>query len=221
MAGPVTHIVLALHILHLLPGHIDKEAFIVGTSFPDIRYMAELTREQTHIEPVSWQDVINEPSSFRAGMLFHNLVDEIRITDFEGDFYDRSKAAQYNPLYLKLFLLIHKAAEDAYLYTKVSGWEEIAGYFDTIYQEERDFQVSEEILREWHTMIQRYIAHPTNTDLIAQFVANNCDIYKDISTFDPNAYFHVFTRCPVLQEKLQIFYDNFISYALQYNTPNS
>ena len=34
MASPITHIVLALKVLCLLPGTVDKQAFIVGQGFP-------------------------------------------------------------------------------------------------------------------------------------------------------------------------------------------
>lgn len=212
MAGPVTHIIFALQILHLLPPSIDPQAFIVGTSFPDIRYLAHLTREQTHIEPISWQNVINEPSSFRAGMLFHNLVDEIRMEHFEPDFYDRKKINEYTPLYIKLFPLILKTAEDAFLYTKTNHWKKIATYFDTVYQEELDFNVSEDILRTWHNMIQTYIANKTDTESIAQFVANNCDIYQNITLFDPYAAFNKLMQSALFREKIETFYTHFTNY---------
>lgn len=216
MAGPVTHIVLALQILHLLPTTVDRQAFIIGTSFPDIRYMAKLERDKTHIEPVSWNDVVNEPSSFRAGMLFHNLVDEVRLQYFEPNFYDKTNLSQYTPIYIKLFPLMLKTAEDAFLYTKTNRWKEIASYFDTIYQEELDFGVPEHVLRTWHEMIKTYIAHETTAESIAQFVANNCDIFQNTALFDPYAEFNALIQSPTFREKMQIFYDTFPYYALQY-----
>jgi hypothetical protein len=116
MAAPIMHIVLAIKVLALLPATIDKAAFIVGTSFPDIRYRAHIDRDVTHIEPVSWKMVAEEQNSFRAGMLFHNLVDILRIHYFEPLFYDRYSLEQYTPIYSKLFPLLMKEAEDVFLY---------------------------------------------------------------------------------------------------------
>lgn len=216
MAGPVTHIIFALQILHLLPGNIDKQEFIVGTSFPDIRYMAQLRREQTHIEPISWNDVVNEPSSFRAGMLFHNLVDEVRIKHFEHSFYNRNNTNTLPGLYKKLFCLMLKTAEDSFLYNYSNKWHELTSYFDIIYQEELDFGVPKTVVRTWHTMIQEYIAQETTTDAIAAFVANNCDIFQNMSMFDPYKQFHTLMHSALFQNKLHEFYNNFPHYAMEF-----
>ena len=216
MANPVTHIILALQILHLLPPSVDHKAFLVGTVFPDIRYLAQIAREKTHIEPVSLDAVMLEPSSFRAGMLFHNLVDLIRIEQLEHHFYDRSKLDQYTPLYIKLFPLMQKTAEDNVLYTKTENWEEIISYFDTIYQEELDFGVSEETAQTWHTLIQTYIKQQTSTAAIAEFVVGN--IFENIEQFDPCVAFHNLIQSSEFQEKVELFYKNFPQYAREFGS---
>lgn len=209
MAGPVTHIVLALHILHLLPTHIDIPTFIVGTSFPDIRYLAGLSREATHIEQVSWDDVCNEPCSFRAGMLFHNLVDIIRLEQFEGDFYDRMSPDLYSATYRYLFPIILKTAEDAWLYRKVNNWQTISSYFDCIYQEELDFEVDSIIIRDWHERIQKYILQEPDADSIAQFVLPNIiNNYR----FNLDSALALLLYLPIFNNKISSFYATFIDY---------
>ena len=76
MPAPVTHILLALSILPLLPGK-DAQEFLLGTSFPDIRYLGVIDRKKTHDPKPSWQKVMQEKSSFKAGMEFHALADKI------------------------------------------------------------------------------------------------------------------------------------------------
>lgn len=215
MAGPVTHIVFAILMLQFLPQNIDRKAFIVGTSFPDIRYMARIAREKTHIKPVSWDAVVQAPTSFYAGMLFHNLVDIIRMTRFEPDFFVLNKSEQ-TPIYINLFPLILKTAEDAYLYEKTDQWKEIASYFDTVYQEELDFGISEETVRAWHHLIQAYIAHQVSPESIARFVSFNGDIFKQLDLFDPYAVFNDCMQSVRFREKMQTFYTNLPQYVLEY-----
>lgn len=213
MAGPVTHIVLALQILHLLPPHIDIPTFIVGTSFPDIRYQAGLSREETHIEPTSWNEICDEPCSFRAGMLFHNLVDIIRLEEFEGDFYDRMSPDLYSATHRHLFPLILKTAEDAWLYRTISDWQTISSYFDCLYQEELDFGVDPAILQNWHARIQNYIAQEPDADSIAQFVLPN-----DINSYNFNldAHLALLLYLPVFNCKMSYFHATFLDYIMQH-----
>lgn len=63
MAAPIAHIFCALALLQ--QGKIkvaDKQSFILGTSFPDIRYLEVIKRDQTHEKNVNWNDVINAPT---------------------------------------------------------------------------------------------------------------------------------------------------------------
>lgn len=213
MAGPVTHIILALLMLPLLPD-IDKQAFILGTSFPDIRHMAGISREATHIEPIAWDDIINEPSAFRAGMLFHNLVDNVRIVHLEPSFYDITKFDEYSPLYINLFPLMQKTAEDAYLYNKLARWTEIRTYFDTIMQEELDFGVDETVLRRWHMMLQTYLAQEPTSRTIADFCANSGnDIYACNDEFDLDLHFNKLRSDATFSDVVDIFYRDFPTHA--------
>ena len=83
MAAPIGHVYLALKLLAGPLQDIDEQAFILGASFPDIRYAARVPREYTHKSQVTWCDVINEPDAFDAGVLFHVLVDNMREKYFK------------------------------------------------------------------------------------------------------------------------------------------
>jgi hypothetical protein len=79
MAAPIAHIFLAVQILvgpFKVMSH-EKE-FIIGTSFPDIRYLKVIERAETHFENVTLNDIKKETNSFKAGMLFHSFVDQKR-----------------------------------------------------------------------------------------------------------------------------------------------
>lgn len=217
MAGPVTHIIFALLMLPLLPPDMDKQAFIIGTSFPDIRYMAGISRAATHIEPVSWDAIVNEPSAFRAGMMLHNLVDNVRIMHLEHYFYDITQLEQYTPAYIKLFPLMQKTAEDAYYYRYCTAdrWQEVSSYFDTVYQEELDFGIDEAVLRQWHTMIQTYIAQEPTPRIIAEFCANSGnDLYAFCTEVDLDQYFNELHATSKFADVIDTFYRDFPTYAV-------
>jgi hypothetical protein len=207
------HVVLALKILSLLPGTIDKKEFIVGTSFPDIRYLAHLDREQTHFEPVSWNDVMSCPSSFRAGMLFHNMVDILRIRHFEPDFYDRQAPDRYSSVHVALFPLIMKMAEDQVLYEAVYDWHEIMGYFDTIYETEKALCPDPDVIQKWHTLLQNYFSERPSVASIDRFLkgVGNLSFYT-YANYDAVGAFDDLTSNPNFIKKIQEFYSAFESF---------
>jgi len=49
MPWPATHILIAEKVYDQYFSHLDRKDFLLGTSFPDIRYPAKLNRHQTHL----------------------------------------------------------------------------------------------------------------------------------------------------------------------------
>jgi hypothetical protein len=77
MAAPIAQVYLALQILaEPLNGYFNEKEFLVGTSFPDIRYLKLIERTQTHYSNCTLDDIKKEKNSFKAGVLFHYFVDE-------------------------------------------------------------------------------------------------------------------------------------------------
>lgn len=151
MPAPVMHIVLSLLILPLLPDKDPKE-FIVGASFPDIRYLGVIDRRKTHNPHPTWSRVVKEKSSFKAGMEFHALVDVVhdRYMAKNKIYSLLPNECQDSPYYLKFF-------EDMIVYSKVSRWHEIAGYFDMVLNEELAVVRDKEAIELWHNNIKHYI----------------------------------------------------------------
>lgn len=156
MAGPITHIVLALQALALMPDKNPRE-FIVGTSFPDIRYLGVISREQTHLDnkPVSFDDVKQEQDSFKAGMKFHVLVDQVREREVvQHGLYAIVPRSKFAGSVLKLHedILLHKHLNDIAL---------ISSYFDDLVPQEKTFGIDEKYINAWHRMIQQFIKNPS------------------------------------------------------------
>ncbi|MCP5505700.1 MAG: hypothetical protein H7A38_02325 [Chlamydiales bacterium] len=78
-AGPMTHLYLGEEYC-LKRRYDEKETgeFLVGTLFPDIRYITHFPREKTHFPVDSLLEIWECPSPFLAGMKFHNWVDGVR-----------------------------------------------------------------------------------------------------------------------------------------------
>lgn len=162
MAAPITHIILALVILKsgLLPNFNEKE-FIIGTSFPDIRYLGVIDRKATHAKNVTLAMIAQEKDAFKAGMLFHALVDRVR-EDFmvKHNVYAMVPKSKYSSQLLKF-------NEDHILYPLITEWEwkKLGNYFDTILQQEQAFGIATSSLKQWHSFLKNYCSsRPTSTN---------------------------------------------------------
>lgn len=109
----------------------------------------------------------------------------------------------------------NSAIEDAYLYSKLNTWTEIATYFDTILQEELDFGVDEAVLRQWHTMLQTYITQQPTMQTIADFCADSGHhIYTLCNEFDLDQHFNQLCSTPRFADVVDTFYCDFPTHAL-------
>ena len=163
MAGPIAHIICAFSLLQSGALQvIDEKAFIIGTVFPDIRYLNVIDREKTHKDNVQWEDVISASSSFEKGMLLHSLLDRVRIVHFEQP---NEEIIPHIPMMRSQLL---KFYEDRLIYNGLDNWNKIIEYFDEIIPEEKEWDISEKALKQWHRFIQGYCAQqPTPGSLFS------------------------------------------------------
>lgn len=159
MSAPITHIVLGKKIhQHFFP-HLDFPSFIVGTSFPDIRYVSQLTRQQTHLQDIHLKD-INTKDPFLAGFQIHSLIDLIanKIGQEKMSSFSLEKNRE-NGLALKFY-------QDKILYPEINNWPQIGSFFDRVYLQETDMRVSIENVQAWHNWLQEYFEKgPTEKSL--------------------------------------------------------
>lgn len=158
MATQITHIVTADKVFDKYFPKLKKKDFYIGTVFPDIRYLGDVSRDATHVYDLTLRDVIDEENSFKAGLKFHCLLDLVR-----EDFV--SKAGVYT-----LFTTtenkysIPKLLEDEMFYEKVGNWEEIIRFFDDTLPEEREYGVPLQNIERWHKNLQGYFAQFPNDE---------------------------------------------------------
>jgi len=170
MAAPIGHIFLSLVMLSNQLSDKNQKAFIIGTSFPDIRHIAKIDRDKTHCAQVTLDQVKKAKTSFQAGYLFHSLVDELREKYLQKhNVYDIAPESKYTPFCLKLF-------EDQLLFQKIKNLAGIAYYFNSVEPEEYDFGISKKDIKKWHSFLKHYCNNQnTAKNLIAFYFycANN------------------------------------------------
>ncbi|MFA7193622.1 MAG: hypothetical protein WC087_01765 [Candidatus Paceibacterota bacterium] len=150
MANQITHIVLAEKMSDELFKKFDKESFLVGTVFPDIRYLKIIDREKTHLKGLSIKDVLDEENSFIAGLKYHSLVDEAREKYMvEKGIYSIVPDSKFITQAIKIY-------EDEILYSKVSDWNEVAKFLDKVLPEETQLVAQGEGVKMWHFLLQEY-----------------------------------------------------------------
>lgn len=152
MAGPVGHIVSALALLNNpLAEIVHKNDFLLGTSFPDIRYISEISRAKTHmIHEVSVAHVMKAQTDFEKGRRFHVFLDYKR-----EDYMKKNDAYRFLPKGpLKTQLL--KLVEDKVLFSQLQGFNP-EGLFIKIHPEEKTSGMDEKEINRWHTLLTTYL----------------------------------------------------------------
>lgn len=81
MPFEATHAVLAQKFLQS-HSQFEKRDFLVGTLFPDIRYLGSIDREKTHQSVKNITEILEEKDSFLAGVKFHVAIDELWTKQF-------------------------------------------------------------------------------------------------------------------------------------------
>ena len=215
MAGPIAHIFCALALLKAGALTVDDpKAFIVGTTYPDIRLLAMIDRTQTHYDSISWQDVLDAKTSFQKGVKLHSLVDQIRIAQLETPLKNKLPRL---PL-MRIELL--KFFEDSILYPKIENWPQLIAYFDNVIHEEKnEHHLSDQTLAQWHFYIKTYCAHQPSAlsshAVINQFPRLRKNIPLGFASLLSKAYvgiaFHSLRKTNAVISTIDHFYDNAVS----------
>jgi hypothetical protein len=164
MAAPATHIVLANKVYEKHFSDKDYGKFIVGTSFPDIRYTGVIDRSATHSDDLRLIEVQSK-DSFESGLLFHSLVDEVREKYMkEKGLYDLFPESQFKTQGVKFF-------EDMVLYDKIADWPKQLVSFKNILDEELRFGISEEAIEKWHRLLVQILSSKLTDADVRLFVA--------------------------------------------------
>jgi hypothetical protein len=167
MASPIAHIVFGKKIFERIP-HINLlwPEFVVGTSFPDIRYPAKINRELTHI-PDPTEKEIPLDNSFLAGMYVHSLIDYKFAHAIEDlDLYNWETG---DPIYEAAL----KYAADRILVQNFQDRTETTSYFQSFYPQEYQYVSDKNIVVYWHHWLQEYITKGPIEETALKMVKEN------------------------------------------------
>lgn len=178
--------------------HLDKRAFIIGTCFPDIRYLAKIERKRTHLNHLSLAEIQSQPS-FYAGLHFHSLMDAAWNTYVHQH---REWLISEIPHNAAMFHTL-KILQDKYLYHKFMGWEQLTAHFGRILPEEREFGLPEGILQQWHLSLANYLRKPPDFDDLAMLEAT----LPKVMVQEIRGYYQAYVTNPVLVELMSEFYN--------------
>ncbi|MCH9630686.1 MAG: hypothetical protein S4CHLAM37_06900 [Chlamydiia bacterium] len=150
-AAPLTHLYIGDLFLKYYNVE-DRKAFLLGNIYPDIRYMSNVSRANTHRTDVSLDEIIKEEDSFKKGCLLHCYVDVLREELVEIlHIYDMLEPVDrgYKSQLLKFI-------EDEYLSSRCQTAEYVQINTAPIKQEyQHNLQLID--LQKWHLFISGYL----------------------------------------------------------------
>jgi len=172
MASEITHVVLGKKLFDRHFRDRNEKEFFLGTVFPDIRYISDLRRKETHLTDVTLEEVVQEKEAFFVGFKTHSLVDWARmrfiyrhpslfktvkdVLNLEDEISSLPRRKRINLSYALKFL------EDEVLYPKIKDWQKYIHFLDQILPQERSFGLPEETIKRWHLMLQDYFSQKPN-----------------------------------------------------------
>lgn len=168
-ASPITHMILAkkwMEHVHAFHGK-DKDAFLYGNLFPDIRYLGGISRAETHPSGLSLEDIQQAHTPFLAGMHLHAWLDEARegLVLSWGIYAHVEKYAEGYPATLL------KMVEDEILYERISPICEI---WQTMHipKEAFAFGLTKKKILAWHAILCLHFSCRPST-LLAMLAKQN------------------------------------------------
>ena len=152
MASQIAHIIYAQKYFEKYPSTIDKDEFLLGCAFPDIRRIAEnISRKDTHMRFSPLDLNFEGLTSFQAGWKFHTYCDMRREEILNKyKFYTIKDTDKFwnNPT---------KQLEDSLVYKDYNNWEKVISYFNNVPKIETGLNISQETLSLWYAVIAKYL----------------------------------------------------------------
>lgn len=211
MPWPAAHILIAEEFLDTSHSCLDRKKFIIGTSFPDIRYPAKLERGQTHFGQPTIHKILSE-DAFKAGMLFHSLVDSLWNIEFHHQAYFKTHLP-HNPAMMHTL----KILQDIYVYDRLKKWGQISGYFKETIPEEDQFGAPKSMVKRWHQVMSNYLEKPPNFEDINMLeMSLPPEMVGEI-----RSYYQVYHNDSSLSETLIYLFDAVLSSVLMVVTGRS
>lgn len=166
MASQISHIIYAKKYFDKYPSTINKDEFILGCVFPDIRRIEEnIKRKDTHrhYDPLDLD--FTSMTAFEAGWKFHLYCDMKReeILNKYG-FYSLPEAESFWHLPAKIM-------EDEIVYDVYNNWEKLVHYFNNVPFIKTGMNVSQETFSLWYAILAKYIERKPDSKAMRIFLS--------------------------------------------------
>lgn len=199
-AAPIMHAYVAKMWLDKLAiPNQDKEAFYVGTLFPDARYLGSFKRKSTHFKNVTLATVQTQPNSFYKGLKLHSWLDETR-EKFASKYGVYQQLKDIPKKHRATFL---KFIEDELIF-KQMDWQVVKSSLSNTYVYQSDFGADQKSLFIWHNLLKIYFSFPPSQSLdqLAMFPLDLGNVPQEvIATFNErlpryaqDPYFQLYTK---------------------------
>jgi hypothetical protein len=175
MASQIAHIIYAKKYFDKYHSTINKDEFILGCVFPDIRRIdGMIMRKDTHrhYDPLDLD--FKGLSAFEAGWKFHLYCDMKReeILNNYG-FYSL-------PLAEEFWRLPGKILEDEIVYDIYKNWEKLVHYFNNVPAITNGINVSQETLSLWYAILAKYIEKKPDSKAMRIFLSKQPSLAKKV-----------------------------------------
>ncbi len=182
MASQISHIIYAKKYFDQLEAgqvesaiRIDKEEFLLGCVFPDIRRIdPKIKRRDTHLcfSPLDLN--FSGLSSFQAGWKFHLYCDMRR-----EEILNKYKFYEL-PHTTDVYNQPAKDLEDELVYGEYNNWEKLVNYFNNPPAVETGLDFDPASFFLWYAMIARYIEKKPDDKSMRSFLVKQPGLLKDL-----------------------------------------
>jgi hypothetical protein len=202
MATPITHIVLSDKIFNDYFAKFDKNLFIVGTVYPDSRYVTKIDRRRTHDAEMSIDYIQQLSDPFIAGLKFHARV------DIQREKYYTKKEIYKKFDHVENIVEALKLLEDRILYKKMQNWDVYVGAFnESDIDDEHLFGAKREDVKRWNKIITNYIERQPDDVSIEKF-CSEVGLGKDVAK-RYNSSIDAISQKKVILAAIEELYNNF------------
>lgn len=186
MASQISHIVYADKFFEKMDegkfsnagllGKINREEFILGAIFPDIRLIDDrVSRKDTHMYFPKIDLNFSGLTSFESGWKFHLYCDMKREELLnQYDFYSLRDTREFSGRPAR-------SLEDELIYDEYGNWEKINHYFNHPPYIETKIGTDEETYMLWYAIIAKYISVKPNDKSISNLISKWPSMAKNVS----------------------------------------
>ena len=173
MATPISHIIYAKKYFEKHPSTINKDEFILGCAFPDIRRIDEnIKRKDTHLHFDTLDLNFEGLTAFQAGWKFHLYCDMRREEILKNHgFYSLPNTEDFGRL-------AGKHLDDELVYENYNNWEKLVHYFNNPSIVEALPGVSRETFSLWYAITAKYIEKKPDSRATHGFLVKQPSLVK-------------------------------------------